>query len=76
MTEYFQDSLRPYRAGSFLKTHFQGFTLGYSHRLPLGGARRGYNTVMSDTAEVVARAFAEAINRQDVEGLTTAGNRE
>jgi hypothetical protein len=47
----------------------QGFTLGYSHRLPLGGVRRGYNTVMSDSAEVVARAFVAAINRQDVEGL-------
>jgi len=33
---------------------------------------------MSDSAEVVARAFAEAINRQDVEGLTglmTPGHR-
>jgi hypothetical protein len=43
--------------------------LGYSHRLPLGGARRGYNDGMSDSAEVVARAFVDAINRQDVEGL-------
>ena len=32
------DSIRPYRAGSFLKTRSQGFTLGYSHRLPTGGA--------------------------------------
>jgi len=34
---------------------------------------------MSDSAEDVARAFAAAINRQDVEGMagmTTAGNRE
>lgn len=41
-------------------------------------AHRGYNTGMSDSAEVVARAFVEAINRQDVEGLTglmTPGHR-
>jgi hypothetical protein len=39
----------------------------------------GYNTVMSYSAEVVARAFVDAINRQDVEGLAgmiKAGNRE
>jgi limonene-1,2-epoxide hydrolase len=59
-------------------TFSQGFTLGYSHRLPLGGARCGYNGVMSDSAEVVARAFADAISRQDVEelvGLMTPGHR-
>jgi hypothetical protein len=73
-----QDSIRPYRAGSLLGTHSQGFTLGYSHRLPLEDARHGYNTDMSDSAEVVARAFVEAINRQDVEGLAglmTPGHR-
>ena len=31
--------------------------------------RHGYNTGMSESAEDVARAFAAAINRQDVEGL-------
>jgi len=38
----------------------------------------GYNTVMSDSVEVVARVFVNAINRQDVEGLAgmmTPGHR-
>ncbi len=40
--------------------------------------QRTYNTCMSNTAEVVVRAFVNAINRQDVEGLTglmTPGHR-
>ena len=38
-------------------------------RLSIEAARRGYNVCMSDSAESVARAFVEAINRRDVEGL-------
>ena len=69
MTPFLKIHSAPTGRDHINKTHSQGFTLAYFHCLPLGGARCDYNTIMSNSAEDVARAFVSAINRQDVEGL-------